>query len=368
MNRYLFVPLLLISAHIFAQHVPTFEEVISLRSVGGVALSDDGKHVAYALQTTDWNENRFDSEIWLSKNGATPFQLTNTPKSSSSSAAFSPDGKWIAFLADRGNKNQIQVISIEGGEAKAVTNEEEGVSSFEWYPSGTKFIFLKPEKEDKNKKEQEKRYGGFEVDDKEFTLAHLWQVDFNPFMPDPTELPCYEKIDSLKAKAGCIELAKAKKITDGKFTVTSFIVSPDGKSIAFGHQPNPLINSFIKADISIVNLTDNKIVALVTNPSSDGLEDWSPDSKEVLFTSNLSDTLSNFYKNSQLFVISVVTKATRQLAKSLDEDLSGFVWEQTGVYASIWNKTKRPLYRIDAKTGTHSIFKDSPSQIFGFSF
>lgn len=368
MNRYILLPLVLISANVFAQHVPTFEEVISLRSVGSVTLSDDGKHIAYTVQTTDWNENRFDSEIWLSKNGAQPFQLTNTPKSSSSSAAFSPDGKWITFLADRGNKNQIQVINIEGGEAKAVTNEEEGVSSFEWHPSGTKFIFLKSEKEDKNKKEQEKRYGGFEADDKEFTLAHLWQVDFDPLMPNPSELPCYEKIDSLKVKAGCIELPKAKRITDGKFTVTSFIVSPDGKSIAFGHQPNSLINSFIKADISIVDLSDNKIIALVTNPSSDGLEDWSPDSKEVLFTSNLSDTLSNFYKNSQLFAINVTTKATRELAKSLDEDLGGFVWEQTGIFASIWNKTKRHLYRIDPKTGAHSIFKDSPSQIFGFSF
>ena len=368
MKRLLVFLFAFISIQSFAQRVPSFEEVISLRSVGGVTLSADGKHIAYTVQTTDWNENRFDTEIWLSKNGSSPFQLTNTAKNSSTNPAFSPDGKWIAFVSDRGNKNQVYVMRLEGGEAKAVTKEEEGVSAFEWHPSGNSIIFLKAEKEDKSKKEREKRYGGFEADDKEFTLSHLWQVDFKPDMLDPSERPCYETLDSLKVKSGCIELPKAQRITEGKFTVTSFITSPDGNKIAFSHQPNPLINSFIKSDISVVTLSDKKITPLVTNPSSDGLEDWSPDSKEILFTSNLSDTLANFYANSKLFALNIESKASRQLAKSLDEDLGGFTWERTGIYASIWNKTQRPLYRIDPMSGTHTVFKSSPEQIFSISF
>jgi len=368
MKRLLVFLFAVISIQSFAQRVPSFEEVISLRSVGGVTLSADGKHIAYTVQTTDWNENRFDTEIWLIKNGSSPFQLTNTPKSSSTNPAFSPDGQWIAFVSDRGNKNQVYAMRLEGGEAKAVTKEEEGVLAFEWHPSGNSIIFLKTEREDKSKKEREKRYGSFEADDKEFTLSHLWQVDFKPDMLDPSERPCYETLDSLKVKSGCIELPKAERITEGKFTVTSFITSPDGNKIAFSHQPNPLINSFIKSDISVVTLSDKKIAPLVTNPSSDGLEDWSPDSKEILFTSNLSDTLSNFYANSKLFALNVESKVARQLAKSLDEDLGGFTWERSGIYASIWNKTQRPLYRIDPISGTHTIFKSSPDQIFSISF
>jgi len=368
MKRLLVFLFAFISIQSFAQRVPSFEEVISLRSVGGVTLSADGKHIAYTVQTTDWNENRFDTEIWLSKNGSSPFQLTNTAKNSSTNPAFSPDGQWIAFVSDRGNKNQVYVMRLEGGEAKAVTKEEEGISAFEWHPSGNSIIFLKAEKEDKSKKEREKRYGGFEADDKEFTLSHLWQVDFKPDMQDPSERPCYETLDSLKVKSGCIELPKSQRITEGKFTVTSFITSPDGNKIAFSHQPNPLINSFIKSDISVVTLSDKKITPLVTNPSSDGLEDWSPDSKEILFTSNLSDTLANFYANSKLFALNIESRASRQLAKSLDEDLGGFTWERSGIYASIWNKTQRPLYRIDPMSGTHTVFKSSPDQIFSISF
>lgn len=349
------------------QHVPTFEEVISLRSVGGVTISPDGKNIAFTVTSTDWNDNRFDSEIWLSKDGKKPFQLTNSSKANSNSAAFSPDGSWLAFLADRGNKTQIYVIRMDGGEARALTKEDEGISGFEWHPSGTKLIVLKPEA-DKSKKDREKKYGGYETDDKEFSLSHLWSLDFKPDMPDPSEMPCYETTDSLKVKAGCIELPKLTRLTDGKFTVTSFTVSPDGKMVAFNHQPDPLINSSVRADISTVDLADKKITARITNASSDSFEDWSPDSKEILYSTNLADTTSNFYMNSKLFVLNLDTKASRQIAKDFDEDIGGLVWKPTGIYGSMWNKTKRPLYKIDPKTGNHSVAISSPEQVFGFSF
>jgi len=367
MNRFLLF-LFLISYASFAQRVPSFEEVISLRSAGGVTLSPDGKNIAFTIQTTDWNDNRADVEIWLLKEGQKPFQFTNNSKNSSTNPAFSPDGKWIAFLAERSSKSQIYAARLEGGEAFAVTKEEESISSFEWHPSGAKLIFLKPEKGDKNKKEIEKRYGAFEADDKEFTHSHLWQIDFTPEMIDPSERPCYESVDSLKVKAGCIEWPRAQRLTEGKFTINNFSISPDGNKIAFTHQPNSLINSFIKANISIVDIASKKISSAITNASSDALEDWSPDSKELLYTTNLNDTLSNFYANSKLYALDISTKSSRQLATELDEDLGGFTWETTGIYSSIWNKTKRVLYKIDPKTGNHSILSNLPDQVYGISF
>ena len=352
----------------FSQHVPTFEEVISLRSVGNVVISADGKNVAFTVQTTDWNENRFDTEIWISKNGGVPFQLTNTSKNSSTNPSFSPDGNWISFLADRGNKNQIYAVRLECGEAFAITKEEEAITSYEWHSNEFKIIFIKPEKDEKNKKEREKRYGLYETDDKEFSLSHLWQIDFKPEMTDPSEIPCYETIDSLKVKAGCIQWPKAQRITEGKFTVTNFVISPNGEKIAFTHQPDPLINSFIKTNISVVDLSSKKISLVVANSSTDFLEDWSPDSKEILYNTNLNDTLSNFYTNSKLFAINVNTKASRQLAKNLDEDLGGFVWRPTGIFSSLWNKTKRLVYRIDPASGNHSVLLNMPEQIYGLSF
>jgi len=368
MSIRLVILLVAISQAAFGQRVPTFEEVISLRSVGGVQLSPNGKTMVYTVQTTDWNENRYDTEIWLCHEGGKPFQLTNNVKNASTNPLFSPDGQWLAFLSDRGNKSQIYALRLSGGEARALTREEEGISFFEWHPDGKRFVFVKNESEEKTKKDREKRYGAFETDDKEFSLSHLWQIDFMPNMSDPSEKPCYETTDSLKLKAGCIQWPKAKRITEGNFTVTNFSISPDGTKIAFSHQPDPLINSFAKSDISWVNIETKKINRLVNNLSSDSFEDWSPDSNEILYTTNLNDSISNFYANSKLFAINIETKTSRQLAKNLDEDLGGLSWEANGIYTSMYNKTKRVLYRIDPTTGAHTIFKNSPDQIFGFSF
>lgn len=356
------------SIQVAAQHVPTFEEQISLRSVGGVQLSPDGKTIAYTVQSTDWNDNRYDTEIWLARENEKPFQLTNYAKNGSNAPLFSPDGKWISFLSDRGNKTQIYVIRVDGGEAKLVTKEEEGISFYEWHPDGKRFVFVKQDEDDKSRKDREKRYGAYEADDKEFTLSHLWQINFNPDQPDPSERPCYETVDSLKIKTGCIQWPKASRITEGKFTVTGFSVSPDGTKIAFTHQPDPLINSSLKLDISIVDIATRKITSVVSNPSSDSFEDWSPDGKEILYTTNLSDTLSNYYLNSKLFALNLDTKSTRQLAKNLDEDLGGLVWKPNGIFSSLWNKTKRPLHRIDPVNGDYTTIGNLPEQVFGLSF
>lgn len=352
----------------FAQHVPTMEEVIALRSVGSVSLSADGKSVVYSVQTTDWTDNRYDTELWLSKNGEPGFQLTNTPKGNSSNGSFSPDGKWIAFLATRGNKNQIHVIRTDGGEARAVTNDEEGINSFVWHPSGQSFVYQRSEKEDPIKKEREKRYGAFEADDAEFTVQHLWQVDFKPDLRDPSELPCYEKTDSLKAEAGCIEWPKATRLTEGKFTVNNYQISPDGTKVAFTHQPDPLINSSVKADISVLDLASRAMTKVVSSPSSDFFQDWSPDSKEIVFTTKGADTVSHFFTNTKAFALNLSSNSTRQLARTLDEDLGGLRWTPKGIFCTVQSRTNRVMYHIDPVTGNQSLVKGLPEQVGQLSF
>jgi hypothetical protein len=45
-----------------------------------------------------------------------------------------------------------------------------------------------------------------------------------------------------------------------------------------------------------------------------------------------------------------------------------FTWIPEGIYFTLWNKTNRPLYKINPKTGDHSVFLSSPDQIFNVSF
>ncbi|WP_373523701.1 TolB family protein [Aquiflexum sp.] len=322
---------------------PTFEEVISLRNAGEVAISPDGELITYSVQTADWIENRFDSEIWMAKSGGAPFQLTNNPKNSSTSPMFSPDGKWLAFLSDRGNKAQIYALRLTGGEAFAITEEEEGVNFFQWHPDGKRLMLLKSEKEAESVKDRKERYGAFEIDDKDHVMSHIWEIDFDPLFPNPSELPCHEKSDSLKVASGCIEIPKSKRLTKGDFTVTSFEISPNGKQVAINHQPDPLIMSSMKSDVSILDLETKELNLLVSNPGGDRFQAWSPDSKQILYVSDVDDTVSNFYKNTKIFRIALEDKKPVQLASKLDENPSNLIWNSKGIYGAFLKKTLRPI-------------------------
>ena len=68
----------------------SFEKWISLKGVGGPLISPDGKTVIYSVGTTDWANNTYDNEYWMSRDSQPPVQLTRTNKGSSFNGRFSP--------------------------------------------------------------------------------------------------------------------------------------------------------------------------------------------------------------------------------------------------------------------------------------
>ncbi len=100
--------------------VPTVDQILSLKRAGSPEISPDGRLVAYTVREANWDDNAYETEIWLADatSGATR-QLTNAKKSSQS-PAWSPDGSKLAFVSDRSDKRQIYLISPQGGEADAL--------------------------------------------------------------------------------------------------------------------------------------------------------------------------------------------------------------------------------------------------------
>src|ERR1700720_3892337 len=101
------------------RHVPTVDDLLTIKSVGGTQISPDGKWVAYTVGFGDFKQDAFITEIWRAQSGrgpgsGKPFQLTRGEKSSTS-PRWSPDGLWLAFLSNRqDDKNQIFLINPAG--------------------------------------------------------------------------------------------------------------------------------------------------------------------------------------------------------------------------------------------------------------
>jgi dipeptidyl aminopeptidase/acylaminoacyl peptidase len=344
-----------------AQKSPSFEEVMSLQSVSNPQISPDGKQIVFSKSMVDWKENRYDSELWISKDSEIPFQLTNNLKSSYN-PQWSPDGKWIAFLSESNDKSQIFVIRLAGGEAFQLTSVKNGVNGFEWSPDGKKIAFMQSQDKEKEEKQRTDKYGAFAVEDMEFSLTQLWLTDFNP--DDLNMMPLPEQMkDSVFKK----EREPRLLMDSVNFTINSFKWSPDGSKIAMEHQPDPLINSSNKADISIWDMNSKTHKILVSNTGYDGLVEWSPDGKSILYQTNLSDTTSNYYVNSKLFCIDADGSNNRQLATGFDENIYVRKWNSFGIFGTAWQKTNFRIVRIEPQDGRATVISEMPERINGFS-
>jgi dipeptidyl aminopeptidase/acylaminoacyl peptidase len=328
---------------------PSFHDVISLQSVGSPQVSPDGKAVAYTVTSTEWKDNRYDTEIWLWREGGTRVQLTRSGKGSSTNPRWSPDGRWIAFLADRGDKRQIFLIAADGGEAWPLTAVEEGAEDFAWAPDGQRIAFTRSEPETEADKQRHERYGDWSIEDHEYKQTHLWLAR----VPEGREL----KPDTVP-----------ERLTEGDFTIADFAWAPDGKTIAVVRERDPLINSSISDDIWLLDVATKQLTPFVQQPGPDDSPVWSPDGEELLYGSSGGDTTSYYYKNGQLWIKPVDGGAARRVAVQFDEDPGQVEWNATGLYMTAWQKTERQIFRIDPATGAVTPFATTPRDIFGMSF
>ena len=308
----------------------SFEKWVSLKNVNSPVISPDGKTLIYTMTSTDWSNNSYDNEIWMSREGGEPFQLTRTSKGGSSAAQFSPNGRFISFLADRGDKTQLYVILVNGGEAMQVSKDEDGIGSYKWSPDGSQIAYAKTEADTKKDKAMKERFGGFGVEGEEYKQTHLWLLNFN--------------YDSVK-------IPLAKRLTEGNFNVSGFDWSLDGKSIIFNRQRDPLINSGVSADIVSINISDKKITPLISNPAADFFIRWNPEGTAFVYTSTVNDSLTQFYKNNRLFVYDMATKNSTEIATDIDENKSVIDWNAKGLFVSALERTKSKIFTVDTKTG-----------------
>ncbi|MGH8204304.1 MAG: TolB family protein, partial [Steroidobacteraceae bacterium] len=102
----------------------TAEAMWELKRVGAPAISPDGKLAVYEVKHYDVENDKGEADLFMvPTTGGKPRRLTSS-KGNESEPAWSPDGRWIAFVAKRGDDKQPQlyVISATGGEAIRVTD------------------------------------------------------------------------------------------------------------------------------------------------------------------------------------------------------------------------------------------------------
>ena len=323
--------LLVVSAALAQPRVPTLDDLLTLKSIGGTQMSPDGKWVAYTVSYGDFKQDAFVTQIWLvNSDTGQSLQLTRNDKSSTN-PRWSPDGQRLAFLSNRNeDKNQIFLIDPTGGEAQQLTKSETAISNFAWSEDGKTIAYTATEPTAQPLKDRKEYYGDYDVVREGYSYVHIWTFDVAEAMKSP--------------------LAGKQRTKKTDFSVDAFSWSPDGSTIAFSATVNPDLIQGVTDDIYLLKLSDDSVKKIVDQPGPDFGPRFSPDGKQIVFTSAMSEKFY-FPSNSRLAIVGVDGGTPKSLTDSFDENPGLIEWNRNGIYFGGLQKTASHLFHLDPVSG-----------------
>ncbi len=357
MNRPLAATALAWLAAVPAESAPaplTPESMWQLKRVGAPALSWDGKLASYAMTRYDADNDKGEADLYLvATAGGEPQRLTST-KGNESELAFSPDGRWIAFVAKRGDdqQSQLYVIGTNGGEAVRVSDVPTGVSAPRWFPDSRRIAFITevwPEITDWAKAKEK-----LAAREASKMSAMTWDrppvAHWDHFVED--RVPHLYSIPLEGGTPTPITLASGHFLPRRENGTDSYDISPDGQEIAFVVNTN-LAGNDENLDVFTVAASGGPARNLTAaNPAADEEPHYSPDNRFLAFT---KQAISGFYGDTkQLILFDRKGGTQRRLAADWDRSVSGMVWapDSKSLYAPIEDAGTERVYRFDVAKGT----------------
>jgi len=323
-------------------------DVHRLLDVSDLAISPEGDWVAYSVERTVLDEDRYTSDLYMvSWDGETRVQLTHTEKHGESHPRFSPDGKYLAFIASRGDgddeggpksKAQVWLLNRAGGEAQRVTELPGGVSDFEWAPDGQRLVLVSGDPHP-DEVETEDASGGDDGSEPEkkksqtprpiVVKRYHFKMDREGFLEDR-----YERLYLFD-----LATRKATLLTEGAFDSYQPAWSPDGKWIAFTskrpseEQPDP--DRTLNTDIYLLEAREGAEARKLNEwTGADSQPVWSPDGTKIAYVQGTAGKYAG-YGSSKVAVLKVVAGAPTSAdptlpGEALDRSVRNLRWSLDG--------------------------------------
>ncbi len=311
-------------AAIAQQRHITVDDLFELENVGTPVVSPEGKWIAYTVSRTSLENERSYTRIYMvSAEGGDPIPLT-AGKKSAGSPGWSPDGRYFTFTASRDEgETQVWAIDRRGGEAFPLTSVEQGISGYLWSPDGARLLLTIRDAEEE------------EGDEKPNAPQDPWVVDRLQFKRDGAGYLTGNRMTHLYVYE--LETETLRQLTTGRWNESLGIWSPDGERIAFvsnrTEEPDGNANSDIWIVPSDLDEPTESPQHLTTNEGSDGSPAWSPDGRQIAYSTGIRPDLI-WYATTHLAVVSANGGEPRLLTTELDRNVRGPRFSEDGEW--IW--------------------------------
>src|SRR5437867_7741682 len=104
-----------------ARHPFSVQDMVAMERLASPQPSPDGSRVVFTRRAYDAEANKNFTNLWIVPiEGGEPRRLTSA-RASDTAPRWSPDGRTIAFISDRGGTSQVWAIDMAGGQARKLT-------------------------------------------------------------------------------------------------------------------------------------------------------------------------------------------------------------------------------------------------------